>query len=79
MSREPIKNRKRDKKGKGKNKVKKIKKRKRGTFFTKFSLGEIRLTTSPFIRSHRALSKKVLDRVGKHISLASIVSLDLNV
>ena len=47
--------------GRGENKVKKkIKKteRKGGIFLTKFSLGEIRLMTSPFIRSRQAPSKK---------------------
>ena len=69
---------KRDKEGKGENKVKKIIERKGGFFLTKFSLGEIRLMTSPFIRSRQAPSKK-LDRVGKVQKLASIVSLDINV
>ena len=62
QDREKVRKRKRNKK--------KEKKRKKGDLFYEFSLGEIRLTTSPCIRSRHALSKIVLDRERKTYQLS---------
>ena len=69
---------KREKVGKRKRKKRK-KKEKKGDFIYESSLGEIRLTTSPCIRSRHAPSKIVLDRVRKTYQLSTSNSLDLNV
>ena len=49
---------------------KKSKKKNKGNLIYEFSLGEIRLTTSPCIRSRHALSKIVLDRERKTYQLS---------
>ena len=49
---------------------KKSKKINKGNLIYEFSLGEIRLTTSPCIRSRHALSKIVLDRERKTYQLS---------
>ena len=51
-------------------KNKKNKKKIKGDFINEFSLGEIRLTTSPCIRSRHAPSKIVLDRERKTYRLS---------
>ena len=60
---------KKKKKEKREGKKKKLKKNK-GNLIYEFSLGEIRLTTSPCIRSRHALSKIVLDRERKTYQLS---------
>ena len=59
---------KKKKKKKREGKKKKVKKNK-GNLIYEFSLGEIRLMTSPCIRSRLALSKIVLDRERKTYKL----------
>ena len=46
-------------------KIIKKEKKKKGKFPYESSLGGIRLTTSPLLRSRQAPSNKLLDRVGK--------------
>ena len=46
-------------------KIIKKRKEKKGNFPYESSLGGIRLTTSPLLRSRQAPSNKLLDRVGK--------------
>ena len=73
------KNVRKKREGRKKKKKKKKKKEKKGDFIYESSLGEIRLTTSPCIRSRHAPSKIVLDRVRKTYKLSTSNSLDLNV
>ena len=56
--------------GKKEKEIKKNKKEKKGDLIYESSLGEIRLTTSPCIRSRHAPSKIVLDRGRKIYQLS---------